>query len=86
MPHDQQASRRRFLRLGILGASMLVPNRAAAGLAAPRALAFHNLHTGEFLHTVYWVDGRHVPDALKQIDYYATSNFVHVDVGRVRYW
>jgi uncharacterized protein YcbK (DUF882 family) len=56
--------------VGILAAgSQLVPTRRAAALTGARALAFRNLHTGEFLDAVYRVDGRYVPDALRRIDW-----------------
>lgn len=41
---------------------------AGAGQAGERALAFHNLHTGESLKTVYWADGAFVPESLHEID------------------
>lgn len=58
----------------------LVAGAAAALLAAPaitaprfaanrRALAFHNLHTGESLDLVYWSGGVYHPDALHRINY-----------------
>ncbi len=61
----------RRLFLGMAGAaavtSFAAPALAARRLPRPRALAFENLHTGERLSTVYWADGRYVPDALRNI-------------------
>lgn len=34
-----------------------------------RELSFLNLHTGERLRTVYWQDGRYLPESLTDIDY-----------------
>lgn len=34
-----------------------------------RVLAFQNLHTGEALETVYWVDGTYRPQALGEINH-----------------
>jgi uncharacterized protein YcbK (DUF882 family) len=63
--------RRRFL--GIAGAATLTglafPAEAARRLVRPRQLSFHNLHTGERLNTVYWADGRYLPDAMRHIDW-----------------
>jgi uncharacterized protein YcbK (DUF882 family) len=63
--------RRHFL--GIAGAAVVTgltwPAEAARRLVRPRALAFHNLHTGEQLKTVYWADGRYLPDAMRSIDW-----------------
>lgn len=44
---------------------------AASALAsAPvRRVALHNLHTGEALNTVYWEQGRYVPQALAQVNH-----------------
>lgn len=36
---------------------------------AEKQLAFYNLHTGERLKTVYWAEGRYVPEALKEINW-----------------
>lgn len=63
--------RRQFL--GVAGAALLTgiafPADAARRLLRPRALAFHNLHTGEKLDTVYWADGRYLPEAMRHIDW-----------------
>ena len=39
----------------------------AAGPGA-RVLAFHNIHTGEFVRATYWAAGRYVREGLTQID------------------
>jgi len=57
----------------LLGISALASVLARPAIAVPRAndrrrLSFHNLHTGESLDAVYWVDGAYVRDALKRID------------------
>jgi len=57
----------------LLGLSALASALARPAVAVPRSddrrrLAFHNLHTGESLDTVYWADGAYVPEALKRID------------------
>lgn len=63
--------RRRFL--GGAGAAALTglawPAEAARRVLPPRQLAFHNLHTGEKLDTVYWADGRYLPEAMRHIDW-----------------
>lgn len=67
----QTYARRNFLGLAAAVATGLV---AAPAIAAPRvpsrrALAFHNLHTGESLDLVYWAEGRYLPDATQRIEY-----------------
>ena len=65
-------TRRQALGLVAGAAAALI---AAPAIAAPRfaadrrALAFHNLHTGENLDLVYWSDGAYHPDALHRINY-----------------
>jgi uncharacterized protein YcbK (DUF882 family) len=69
----QQKHTRRHLVLGIAAAAFVaatVPSAVAAhrpiGL---RSVALSNLHTGEHLNTVYWADGKYVPDAMKRINW-----------------
>lgn len=78
-------SRRGVLTLGALGLLSLTPAAAMASSAEswqrgahrwtrPRAvfersLAFHHRHTGESLSTVYYADGRYLPQALEEINH-----------------
>ena len=84
-PHD----RRTVLKLGVGmmaagGAALagLSPAKAAVG---ERSLSFYNLHTGELLKTVYWADGRSVPEALTEINRllrdFRTAEIFPIDVG-----
>jgi uncharacterized protein YcbK (DUF882 family) len=63
--------RRRFLQVaaGAAVTAMAFPAEAARRLVNPRAVAFHNLHTGERFSDVYWSNGRYVPDALRHINW-----------------
>ncbi len=77
MRHNGRASadhdRRRFLRLGAgvvaTGAFALLGGSPARSAVPRRALAFHNLHTGESLDVTYWADSRPIPDALAEVDH-----------------
>lgn len=69
--------RRDVLKLGAFGALALATASPALaegllsrrGRRAPeRELRFYNLHTDERLRTVYWADGRYLPDSLAEID------------------
>jgi uncharacterized protein YcbK (DUF882 family) len=67
-------SRRQFIQLG-LGASMGVataltmPNAYAKAVQNPeRRIAFKNLHTGEKVDTVYWVEGEYLISELSDIN------------------
>ncbi len=74
---SSQLSRRRFLGLGgVCALGLLAPAVAAAKpltasrlAAEPRRLAFHNLHTEERLDTIFWANGRLVPQALAEINH-----------------
>lgn len=67
--NDRDRARRRFVRLGIAGAvALLAPTRRAAAEFEARTLAFHNLHTGEFVRATYWAAGRYLREGLSQID------------------
>ena len=69
MAQGTSTDRRRFLTLG-LGAitSAAIWRPAEARLIDRRRLSFENLHTGERLDTVYWVNGAYQPGALKAIN------------------
>ncbi len=67
--NDRDTSRRRFLGLGAVGlAGWLMPAKGWAAGPGARALAFRNLHTGEFLRATYWAAGQYVREGLSQID------------------
>lgn len=65
-------SRRSFLGLGLgaVAAAALAPCPVEAAVRAmpERALHLYNTHTGEFLKTVYWADGRYLAKSLVQIN------------------
>jgi uncharacterized protein YcbK (DUF882 family) len=61
--------RRRFLKFGLAAiASAAVWPAQAARPMDRRHLSFENLHTGERLDTVYWVNGAYQPGALHSIN------------------
>jgi len=64
--------RRSFLKSSAMLAAVLsAPALAtAASLAAPheRTLRMYNTHTGESLRTVFWAEGKFVPDAMNDIN------------------
>jgi len=67
--NSRDSSRRRFLRLGTTGfAGWLMPGKGWAAGPGARALAFRNLHTGEFVRATYWAAGQYVREGLSQID------------------
>jgi uncharacterized protein YcbK (DUF882 family) len=62
--------RRSFLKRSALLASVLgVPALARAGVVpAERTLRMYNTHTGESLRSVFWADGKFIPDAMNDIN------------------
>ncbi len=63
--------RRSFLKSSALLASALsVPaiGRAAVALPHERTLRMYNTHTGETLRTVFWADGKFVPEAMNDVN------------------
>lgn len=63
--------RRSFLKSSVVLASALgVPAiaRAAAALPYERTLRLYNTHTGESLRSIFWAEGKFLPDALKDIN------------------
>lgn len=67
--------RRRFLSTaaGVLAVGTGITARPALARAdtagTERALSIHNLHTGESLRTVYWVQGTYIPESLAEVNH-----------------
>ncbi len=64
-------TRRSFLKTSAVVASALsMPALARAAVAAPheRVLRLYNTHTGESLKSVFWAEGKFIPDALGEIN------------------
>lgn len=64
-------TRRSFLAGGlaaIAGACLASPVEAAVRALPERSLNLYNIHTGEWLKTVYWAEGRYLPKALSQVN------------------
>lgn len=83
LTHD----RRRFLTGAVaFAAPMVLPGLAQAAITPHvRAVALHNIHTGEKLRTAYWEKGRYIRDALGEIDIvlrdFRTDEVHPIDVG-----
>lgn len=79
-------SRRSFVSACALGAPVValssLPRLARASAAAPRALRFDHLHTGERLNVEYFNAGTYVPDALVAVDH-LLRDFRTEDVGHI---
>ncbi|MBR9972130.1 DUF882 domain-containing protein [Magnetospirillum sulfuroxidans] len=69
---DRTLSRRLFLGAGIGAAATMTltsPLEAAVRAMPERALNLYNIHTGEWLKTVYWADGRYIAKSLAQVSH-----------------
>ena len=73
MTEQPDQSRRRFIQLGIVGATCLAlrPEVAFArpSMTKMKDLSFYNLHTDEKLHITYWKDGGYDRSALGKINH-----------------
>jgi uncharacterized protein YcbK (DUF882 family) len=75
LPHNATfLSRRRILKSGAaLAVICLTPSLARAHkprvLPQERTISFHNIHTGEHLRTVYWLQDNYVDEALEDINH-----------------
>lgn len=57
-----------------MGAAIAAPAFASApallsGAGDYRSIALNNSRTGEWVNTVYWVEGEYIPDALEAVNY-----------------
>lgn len=71
---NRYLDRREILRMGMItAASMLIPRKTAAFVgpshSTERVLSLYNIHTEEFLDTVYWQEGHYVHGALADINH-----------------
>ena len=69
-----QISRRHFLKLGaFVLLTGFCPSSIFAKMrdlpSSQKSLSLYNLHTEEFLDTVYWHDGKYLDGTLTKIDY-----------------
>jgi uncharacterized protein YcbK (DUF882 family) len=63
-------NRREFLRIGAGASASLIVRAGFAKPNAPleRSLGFYNTHTDETLKTVYWAEGKYLPEGLREIN------------------
>jgi uncharacterized protein YcbK (DUF882 family) len=81
-------ARRDFFKFGLGLAASAVPIfgfSSALANTSSRSVAFHNLHTGESLNTVYWEQGAYVRDALSEVNHvlrdFRTGDVHPIDPG-----
>src|SRR5262249_3001777 len=62
-------SRRRLLGAAVATAAVGLVDPVPAVSFAPRSVSLYNVHTGEWLRTVYWADGHYIRDAVRDINW-----------------
>jgi len=78
------SARRRFLQMSLATLALSVASPAFAAMPrikGVRELSFHNLHTGERLHTRYWENGKYSRSAWEKINHILRDHYsgdVHV--------
>ncbi|MEM7021691.1 MAG: DUF882 domain-containing protein [Pseudomonadota bacterium] len=90
-PHVVGRKRRDFLGMAAAGAGVALSgvstgaSMAKAATTGERRLSFYSLNTGESLSTVFWRDGRLLPDRLAEIDHhlrdFRTGDVRSIDPG-----
>ena len=74
-------SRRKVLKLGLMtAAASLIPCRSMAAVPSifsdeKRTLSLYNLHSKEYLYTVYWKNGAYDAKALADINYMLRDHY-----------
>ncbi len=78
---QRKISRRDIIRLGLMtAAASIIPYDGMAAVrdvlsAEKRTLCLYNLHSKESLNTVYWKDGKYIPEALADINYMLRDHY-----------
>jgi uncharacterized protein YcbK (DUF882 family) len=62
-------SRRRLLGVAAAVTAVGLVDPVPAVSFAPRSVALYNIHTGEWLRTVYWADGHYIREAVRDINW-----------------
>ena len=62
-------SRRRLIGAAAATAAVGFVAPVPAVSFAPRSVALYNIHTGEWLRTVYWADGHYIREAVRDINW-----------------
>ena len=71
----KKVGRRDILRMGLISAAAVLTNPRKtiasidSALITERKLTIYNIHSDEYLKTVYWEDDHYIPDALAEINY-----------------
>jgi uncharacterized protein YcbK (DUF882 family) len=75
LPPSPVLTRRRVLGAAATVASVAFIRPAPAISFAPRSVSLYNIHTGEWVRTVYWADGHYIRDAVRDINWVLRDHY-----------
>jgi uncharacterized protein YcbK (DUF882 family) len=80
---NPELSRRHFIKLGLISAGLcLLPETVVSStedfLSEERKICVYNLHTKEYIDTVYWKNGQYVREALSDFNYIFRDHYTGV--------
>jgi uncharacterized protein YcbK (DUF882 family) len=62
--------RREFIKKGALfGSLFLIPSKMSAARQRERRLRLYNIHTGEMIDTIYWMDGEYLGREIRYLEW-----------------
>ena len=62
-------TRRRVFGTAVAASAVAFTRPVPAVSFAPRAVSLYNIHTGEWVRTVYWADGHYIREAVRDINW-----------------
>lgn len=68
-------TRRRVLGAAATATAVAFIRPAPAVSFAPRSVSLYNMHTGEYVRTVYWADGHYIRDAVRDINWVLRDHY-----------
>ena len=69
MPVSSLLSRRRLIGAAAAAATFGFIDPVPAVAFSPRSVSLYNIHTGEWLRSVYWADGHYIREAVRDINW-----------------
>ncbi|WP_281950714.1 YcbK family protein [Nitrosophilus kaiyonis] len=83
--HKILHSRRDFLKKSALfTAAIIIPQKGFSKSVNEKKLSFYNIHTGEFLETAYWIEGKYIKEEVESINKilrdYRTGEIKQIDI------
>ena len=75
MQRSSLLSRRRVLGAAAAATAVAFVRPARAISFAPRSVSLYNIHTGEWVRTVYWADGHYIREAVRDINWVLRDHY-----------